>query len=77
MNALRWTLLLAGAWGLLAGACRPASAPAVPGPEARALGMRGSAARTTGGEGSGLTVSGVGMVRARPDQAVVVLGVET
>lgn len=77
MSALRWTLLFASACGLLAGACRPASAPAVPGPEARALGMRGGAAPATGGEGGGLTVTGVGVVRARPDQAVVVLGVET
>ncbi len=69
--ALGWILALA-----LITACRPASTPAgagVPGvPD-----VPGVALRASEGTSTGLTVLGVGTARARPDQAVVRLGVET
>lgn len=70
-------LALGGIIGLLLiSACRPASTPSGVGapmaPDARAVAFTASEGTPTG-----LTVIGVGTVRARPDQAVVTLGVET
>ncbi len=58
-----------------AGACRPAAVP-LGGGSPSASEVRAVAAAAEGTP-TGLTVVGVGTVRARPDQAVVTLGVET
>jgi len=61
---------------LLISACRPAAGPAGAGSP---MASGSSAAGLPGAESTpaGLTVIGIGTVRARPDQAVVTLGVET
>ncbi len=77
MKGLHRLFALGGIMGLLLiSACRPASTPSGAGalmpPDARAAALTASE-----GVSTGLTVIGVGTVRARPDQAVVTLGVET
>lgn len=79
MKSLRWHWLfrLGGVIGLmLTSACRSASTPsgtgALLGPDAHA-----GALTVSNGAPPGLTVIGIGTVRARPDQAVVTLGVKT
>ncbi|MCS6965017.1 MAG: SIMPL domain-containing protein [Thermoflexus sp.] len=68
-------------WGamiglLLISACRPTTAPSGAGAP-MASDIRAAAFTASGGASTGLTVMGVGTTRARPDQAVVTLGVET
>ncbi|WP_376789678.1 SIMPL domain-containing protein [Thermoflexus sp.] len=79
MKSLRWRWLFrrGGMIGLmLISACRPASTPSGTGallePDIHA-----GALTVSNGASTGLTVIGIGTVRARPDQAVVTLGVET
>lgn len=61
---------------LLSGACRPTPTPFSTGVPT-ASDARVMSSPTSEGAPSGLTVIGIGTVRARPDQAVVTLGVET
>ncbi len=79
MKDLRWHWLfgLGGVIGLmLISACRSASTPPSAG-TSLASDARAGAFTIPEGSSTGLTVVGVGTVRARPDQAVVTLGVET
>lgn len=73
MNRWRW---LGVVGGILLAACR--TNPSAPGAGVP-VGPSAQAVRSQGTEASPrtLTVNGVGTVRARPDQAVVTLGVET
>lgn len=79
MKGRRWLWLL-GVGGmigwLLISACRPVATPSSAG-ASRAPDIRAGALVTPEGVPTALTVLGVGTVRARPDQAVVTLGVET
>lgn len=73
MNRWRVLLGIGGIFGLLwIGACRPAV-----GSPGGGVSVGSAAVMASEGEASGLTVVGTGTVRAQPDQAVVIFGVET
>ncbi|MCS7251025.1 MAG: SIMPL domain-containing protein [Anaerolineae bacterium] len=76
MKGSRWLIGWGGMIGLLLiSACRPVIAPSST--EAPLTSDVRAAFAASAGNSAGLSVIGVGTVRARPDQAVVTLGVET